>query len=65
MTVQIAQRSFTVDEYRRMAESGILTERDRVELVEGRVIHMSPIGSRHAGCVNHLARLLTWRALTA
>ncbi|MEW6753352.1 MAG: hypothetical protein AB1505_20575 [Candidatus Latescibacterota bacterium] len=38
MTVQIQLRSFTVDEYHRMAESGILTERDRAELVEGRVV---------------------------
>ena len=51
-------RSFTVDEYHRMTEAGILREDDRVELLDGRIVQMTPIGSRHAGCVNHLAALL-------
>src|SRR3712207_5101355 len=41
-----------------MAEVGILSEDDRVELLEGEIAEMSPIGSRHQGCVNRLARLL-------
>ncbi len=41
-----------------MGEVGILTERDRVELIEGELIAMSPIGSEHAGTVNALNRLL-------
>ena len=49
---------FTVDEYHRMAEVGLLGEDDRVELLEGEIIDMSPIGSRHAACVNRLTRLL-------
>ena len=59
MTVQIAQRSFTVDEYYRMAEAGIFAEDDRVELIEGRVITMSPIGSRHAACVKRINHSLS------
>ncbi|MBI3979408.1 MAG: Uma2 family endonuclease [Chloroflexi bacterium] len=47
---------FTVAEYHQMAEAGILGEDDRVELIDGEVIKMTPIGSRHAACV---ARL-TW-----
>jgi Uma2 family endonuclease len=42
-----------------MAEAGILSEDDRVELVEGDVIEMNPIGSRHAACVNRLNMLLS------
>jgi len=58
MSVQIARRSFTVDEYYRMAEAGILAEDDRVELLDGEVVEMIPIGSRHAACVDRLNRLL-------
>lgn len=50
---------FTVADYHRMAETGILRPDARVELLDGQVVEMSPIGSRHAGCVNRLTRLLT------
>jgi Uma2 family endonuclease len=67
MSVQIAKRWFTVAEYDRMGETGILTEDDRVELVEGEIIEMSPIGRRHAACVGRLTnlfgRLLAERAI--
>lgn len=46
---------YTVDEYYRMAESGILNEKSRVELIEGEVIDMPPIGSPHSGLVNLLS----------
>lgn len=57
MAMPITHRRFTVDEYHRMAEAGILTEDDRVELLDGEIVAMTPIGSRHAGCVNRLNRL--------
>jgi hypothetical protein len=50
----VARRALTVSDYHRMGEVGILTDRDRVELIEGELIAMSPIGSEHAGTVNTL-----------
>jgi Uma2 family endonuclease len=58
MSVQIARRHFNTTEYYRMVEAGILSEGDRVELIDGEVIEMSPIGSRHAACVDRLNKLL-------
>ncbi len=46
MSHRIAKRWFSVDEYYRTAEAGILTEDDRVELIEGEIVEISPIGSR-------------------
>jgi len=56
--VQLLKRLFTVAEYHKMAEAGILSEDDRVELLEGEIVAMSPIGSRHAACVDRLAQCL-------
>jgi Uma2 family endonuclease len=49
---------FTAEEYHRMGEAGLFGEDDRVELIEGEIIEMTPIGSRHAGTVKRLIRLL-------
>ncbi len=57
MSVQIARRFFTVDEYHRMGAAGIFSEDDHVELIEGEILKMSPIGSRHAASVNRLNTL--------
>ena len=46
-----------VDAYYKMAEAGILTREDRVELIDGEIIDLNPIGSPHAGKTNRLARL--------
>ena len=51
-------RHFSVEEYHRMAEVGILAEDERVELIGGRILRMSPIGSQHAAYVSFLNRKL-------
>ena len=59
MSVQLLRRQFTVEEYHRMAKAGILTEDDRVELIEGEIVQMSPVGRRHASHVKRLNTLFT------
>lgn len=61
MTRLPAPRRFTVDEYYQMAAAGILTEDDRVELIEGQIVEMSPTGSRHAATVRRVTGLFYGR----
>ncbi len=56
MSVQMQRRLFTVQEYHLMGEAGILGEDDRVELIEGEIVQMAAIGTRHATCVRRLIR---------
>lgn len=62
MSVQYEKRYFTVAEYYRMAEAGVFTPDDRVELIEGEILTMTPIGTRHAACVRRLVAFLHQRA---
>ncbi len=57
MSVQLLKRRFTISEYYQMAKVGILTPSDRVELINGEILEMSPIGKRHAACVNRVNQL--------
>ena len=52
---------FAVDEFARMGEAGIFTEDDRVELIDGTVLEMTPIGPPHAWIVSRLTELLVTR----
>ena len=63
MAVDVAapRRLFTREEYRRMAEVGILKPTERVELIRGEIVEMSPIGRRHQAFVDNLNQLLTLR----
>jgi Uma2 family endonuclease len=47
----------TVADFYRMAEAGIFGEDDRVELIEGEIIDMAPIGPEHTSSVKRLNRL--------
>lgn len=58
MATEVVKRLISVEEYYKMAEVGILKADDRVELVNGEIYQMSPIGSRHAAIVDHLAMKL-------
>lgn len=61
MGVEALRHLFTVDEYHRMAQGGVFGEDDRVELIEGEIIEMIPIGSRHAAAVKRLNAILSQR----
>jgi Uma2 family endonuclease len=56
--MEVKRRRFSVHDYHRMGEAGILHEDDRVELIEGELVEMTAIGTRHFSCVNRLNRLL-------
>jgi Uma2 family endonuclease len=58
MAVELNRRLFTVHDYYRMAEAGILHDDDRVELIEGEIIQMPPIGSLHASVVDRFTALI-------
>jgi Uma2 family endonuclease len=57
-----ARWRISVDDFHRMAEAGIFGPDDRVELVDGELIAMAPIGTKHAACVAQLARLFWSRS---
>ena len=52
---------FTVDDFARMGEAGIFAEDDRVELIDGEILEMTPIGALHAGIVSRLTELVVAR----
>jgi len=54
----LSRHRLTVEEFHRMWAVGIFKEDDRVELIEGELIDMAPIGSLHAGTVAFLAKQL-------
>lgn len=55
----LQRHRLTVDEYYRMARAGVFAPDARVELIEGEVIDMAPIGTRHASAVKKLNALLS------
>jgi Uma2 family endonuclease len=57
--MDVVRHRFTVEEYRKMGEAGIFSEDDRVELIDGEVVEMAPIGDRHIESVMRLTRLIS------
>lgn len=57
MGTLVKQRRFTAKEYHRMAKAGILLQDERLELIEGEILCMSPIGKWHA---SRVVRLIRW-----
>lgn len=58
MPVALNKRRFTADDYQRMGQVGILPEGGRMELIDGEVVTMTPIGPRHSACVGCATRAL-------
>ena len=58
MEIGVQHRLINVKEYYRMAEANILTKDDRVELINGEIFEMSPIGSKHAYIVDRISNLI-------
>jgi Uma2 family endonuclease len=55
---ELPRHLWTVEEYHRMGEVGLLDADARVELIEGEIVEMAPIGDAHAAVSNRLTRLL-------
>jgi Uma2 family endonuclease len=53
-----ARHRLTVDDYYRMSELGLLDPWKKTELIDGEIIEVNSMNSRHAGTVNRLNRLL-------
>jgi hypothetical protein len=58
MASSVTRKRFTADEYQRMGQVGILTEDDRVELIDGEIVAVTPIGTRHNASVARANRAL-------
>src|SRR5713226_8747189 len=54
MAVAVERYRFTVDQYHQMAAVGIFSSECRVELIDGEIFEMAPVGPWHAGVVNRL-----------
>jgi Uma2 family endonuclease len=59
--IEPERRRFSLEEYHRLAEAGIFREDERLELIEGEIVEMSPTGRVHAGTVDRIANLFMRR----
>ncbi|MBV9102584.1 MAG: Uma2 family endonuclease [Candidatus Eremiobacteraeota bacterium] len=57
MVADYQTRLFTVEEYEAMGRAGIFVPEERVELLDGEILTMAPIGPAHCGIVSRLTHL--------
>lgn len=57
MVIEMTRRRFCVKDFYLMDEAGVFCESDRVELVDGEIVDMAPIGSYHNSCVTTLTHI--------
>ena len=55
--MQLVTRKFTIEQYHKMAETNIFHPEERLELIKGKIIQMSPLGLKHITTVNRLTNL--------
>ena len=58
MHTEATKKRFTVDEYYKMGEIGVLRDNVRTELINGEVIEMSPMGARHASAIARITEFM-------
>jgi Uma2 family endonuclease len=59
VAIQLTPRRFSAAEYHQMIEAGVFAQDERLELIDGEIVQMSPIGDRHSACVRRLIALLS------
>jgi len=62
MVPQLLPGPFTIEMYHKLGELGVFDEDDRVELLDGQIVEMTPIGAAHGACVLRLNTLLARRS---
>ena len=61
--VSLPERTrISADRYQKMVETGVLTQCDRVELIDGDMLNMAPIGLNHSAVTDRLTKLLVLSA---
>ena len=55
--ISLPRRRFTTDEFHTMIDAGVFKEDDRLELIKGEIVEMTPIGKKYAVCVRKLMNL--------
>ena len=58
MALQLTRRKFTISEFEHMLRKGVFEENERIELISGEIVDMSPIELAHMVCVSQLQLLL-------
>jgi Uma2 family endonuclease len=59
MRMESVRKLFTADDVVKMAEAGLFGDDERIELIDGEIVEMTPVGARHMGCVNRATAFMT------